>query len=117
MGLFGKKKNEAADNYANVMARMYAPQIPETQDEWLLNNQINFPADSVFKKAQFSYADAWFNVEVAAMMVSTSIPVQCEACEDLKKCSKCGRRLSWLDSCKRFRAGFQNACGRILRIF
>ena len=91
MGLFGKKKNEAADNYANVMARMYAPQIPETQDEWLLNNQINFPAESVFKKAQFSYADAWFNVEVAAMMVSTSIPVQCEACEDLKKCSKCGK--------------------------
>jgi hypothetical protein len=91
MGLFGKKKNQDSANYENVMASMFAPQIPEIQDEWLLSNQVDFPAQSIFKNSKFTYADAWFNVEVAAMMVSTRIPTACDACDEKSTCKKCGK--------------------------
>lgn len=91
MGLFGKKKKNSSEQYEKIMASMFAPKFPEIQDQWILDHQIDFPAESIFRNSKFTYADAWFNVEVAAMMVATQIPIACETCEDLSSCQKCGK--------------------------
>ncbi len=84
MGLFGKKNDNK-----NVNIDFFAPSIPAEKDKWLIENQIKFPPSSLFSKSIETYPDAWFNVEVAALMVSTRIPPECAYCDDESSCSNC----------------------------
>jgi hypothetical protein len=84
MGLFGKKNDDK-----NVNIDFFAPLIPAEKDKWLIENQIKFPPSSLFSKSIETYPDAWFNVEVAALMVSTRIPPECDKCDDADSCASC----------------------------
>ena len=39
MGLFGKKKKESEVTWEDIEASMRAPQIPDDQAEWFMNNK------------------------------------------------------------------------------
>lgn len=84
MKLFGNKKN----NDVNIND-FFAPAIPAEKDKWLSDNQINFPPTSLFGVSSETVPDAWFNVEVAALMVSTRIPPKCSKCDEKDECSGC----------------------------
>lgn len=99
MGLFGrKKKQEDSDRYEEVMRHMYAPKIPGEPDPWFSQNSVIFPVKSLFNERFTFLPNAWFNVEVAAMQISTTIPISCEECsksdEVARDCSQCGKNHS-----------------------
>ena len=89
-------QNEIEDfDYNEIRREMYAPKFPEVEHPWMARYQIQFPPESIFQDAEYARPNAWFNVEVASMMIATHIPSECESCsgnDDVElKCSACGR--------------------------
>ena len=89
-------QNELEDfDYDEIRREMYAPKLPEVEHPWMAQYQIPFPPESIFQDAEYARPNAWFNVEVASMMIATRIPSECESCSGTEnsglKCSACGR--------------------------
>lgn len=96
MGLFGKKKQQdESDRLEQTMRNIYAPKVPENPDPWLSKSSVSFPPLALFGGDTTFLPNAWFNVEVASMQISTRIPVGCEECsnsdEAERECSRCGK--------------------------
>jgi len=98
MRLFGRKKKDAEPDYQKIMQDMYAPKISENLDPWFKKFATTFPPKSIFESTATIQPNAWFNVEVAAMQISTRIPTECETCSNSDDshaaCQSCGKNSS-----------------------
>jgi len=91
MGLFGKKKKESEVTWEDIEASMRAPQIPDDQAEWFMNNKRSLENSLSVTNTVGAFANSWINVETASVFVSNRIPPICEACEDSATCKACGK--------------------------
>ena len=89
MGLFGKKKDQVT--WEDIQASMQAPQIPEDQAEWFIKNKRSLAGSQSIANTLAAFPNSWINVETASVFISNRIPPQCEQCEEIDQCAKCGK--------------------------
>ena len=90
MGIFSKKKRESEPDLVNMVNTLMGNQVePEDIPQWLIENSRDLMEQNWIKNLKGAYANSWINAETAAVFVSSRIPPQCDACEEVDECKNC----------------------------